>query len=175
MDQSDDQPAAKYGPIQSKAQHQPPASHPGIRFAPTESGQHGRNQKNLLGVKTIRFLHHSTKHAAKHDTTSNILLCVFLFLLVCVHYHYHNEIGASLIGRKISPRYVSFWHLGAHSHGLDFLFPRHSSVWRSVYCVCCWVSPILKTDPSLSVNQASAKIKDKLFLAGLEYKSWVGI
>ena len=32
------------------------------------------------------------------------------------------------------------------------------------------VSPILKTDPSLSVNQASAKIKDKLFLAGLEYK-----
>ena len=83
-------------------------SHPHIRFAPTESGQHGRNQKNLLGVKTIRFLHHSTKHAAKHDTTSNILLCVFLFLLVCVHYHYHNEIGASLIGRKISPRYVSF-------------------------------------------------------------------
>ena len=39
-----------------------------------------------------------------------------------------------------------------------------------MYCVCCWVSPILKTDPSLSVNQASAKIKDKLFLAGLEYK-----
>ena len=40
-----------------------------------------------------------------------------------------------------------------------------------MYCVCCWVSPILKTDPSLSVNQASAKIKDKLFLAGFEYKS----
>ena len=39
-----------------------------------------------------------------------------------------------------------------------------------MYCVCCWVSPILKTDPSLSVNQASAKIKDKLFLAGFEYK-----
>ena len=39
-----------------------------------------------------------------------------------------------------------------------------------MYCVCCWVSLILKTDPSLSVNQASAKIKDKLFLAGFEYK-----
>ena len=69
-------------------------SHPHIRFAPTESGQHGRNQKSLLGVKTSDF------YTTQPNMLQNMILLVIYY---CVFSYFCSSVFTITITMKSEP------------------------------------------------------------------------
>ena len=140
----------------TKAQH-----HPDIGFAPQHNKKDHRpnwRAKNCLSLD-IGCVHQTIQRPNHASALPVTTVCFDIFARVCPHYHYHNETWSSAIGRKISPRYVSFGHLGEHNPLVWTIFSTvyicilQSDVWTLDVCAFCLllgISPILKTDSSVS-------------------------